>query len=281
MGFQKNEEWDQKRKVDTVFALMEGDGPRDLASVAENTEIALADEYKEGAAEYVKNYGKYMGVSTGYPEIDRRLGSLLPGELLTIGGDTGHGKSLLAQNIAYRVYKTTGRAVLFVTLEMTKEQTLARILKIAEPDNDVAGLIFQRASSVSYRDIDILIQKAKELDCCLVIIDHLHFFPRGQGDNQRAEISRITKHFKECAVEQKMPVILLSHIRRPEHGKKADLHNLKESSSIEQDSDMVAFVHRDDALPQQMQFYMRKNRSRKLIPEPMELIQKDWKLEET
>lgn len=250
----------------------------ELVKMSEAVEIALADEYKQEALDYVKNYGKFTGVSTGYPEIDRRLGSLLPGEMLTIGGDTGHGKSLLAQNIAYRVYKNTGRSVLFVTLEMTKPQTLARILKIAEPEVDVAGIIFQRASSVSYKDINILIQKAKELDCGLVIIDHLHFFPRSHGNDIRAEISRITKHFKECAIEYELPVILLSHIRRPEEGKRPDLHHLKESGSIEQDSDMVAFVYRDNMLPEQMQFYMRKNRSRKLIPEPMDLMQRDWKL---
>lgn len=278
---QKRQQWKQSQVVDTVFDLIDEDKIDELANVANNTDIAFADEYREGAEEYVKNYGKFNGVSTGYDEIDRRLGSFLPGEMLTIGGDTGHGKSLLVQNIAYKAYKRNGRPVLFVTLEMTKEQTLARMLKIAEPDDDVSGIIFQRASAVSYRDIDILIQKAKEYDCCMVIIDHLHFFPRSQGDNQRSEISRITKHFKENAIEHEIPIILVSHIRRPQDDRRPDLHHLKESGSIEQDSDMVGFVYRTKENPEEVEFYLRKNRSRKLIPEHVILNQKDWKLEES
>jgi replicative DNA helicase len=131
-------------------------------------------------------------------------------------------------------------------------------------------------------------QKAKDEDVCLVIIDHLHFFSRS-ADNETRELSRIMKHFKECAVQHNMPVILLCHITptrvMAEDGStkkvfKPNLHNFKGSSSIEQDSDMVGFVFRDDKNPKKMEFYLRKNRSRPLNPESTYLTQNEWKLTE-
>jgi replicative DNA helicase len=76
--------------------------------------------------EYLKNAHKYLGISTGYRNVDTLLGSFLPGELLTIGGDTGHGKSLLAMNIAQNVYKKYDRPVLMINLELTREQAIQR-----------------------------------------------------------------------------------------------------------------------------------------------------------
>jgi len=147
--------------------------------------------------------------------------------------------------------------------------------------------MIQRAPAVSYQDIDVLMQKAKDFGACLVVIDHLHFFSRS-ADNEARELSRITKHFKECAVEHELPVILLSHvtptrIMAPDGQVKKEykpgLHNLKGSSSIEQDSDMVGFVYRKQG-ESRMEFYLRKQRSRPLITESTYFDQKGWRLVE-
>jgi len=269
--------WEADKNANLLLELVEGIQDH---GIKKDVDIAFAHEYIEEAKEIARNYGRFQGLSLGYSSLDNLTGSFLPGELFVIGGGTGHGKSLFAQNIAYKVYKQTGSAVLFVTLEMTKEQTLSRVLKIAG-DDDVAGILFQKQSSVEPRDIPVLMSKAKEWDCILVVIDHLHFFPR-TSDKVRNEISRITKLFKESAVEHKLPVILLSHINRTlEKGEKPDLQHLKESGSIEQDADMVGFVYRDKKeTPDTMEFYMRKNRSRKLIYDSIFFRQNVWNLEE-
>lgn len=284
MGSQKNAEYQQKKRVDSIFDLIEEGAAEDLLELSEKTEIAYLIEYQDEAMEYLKNGDKYMGVSTGYKGVDTLLGSFLPGELLTIGGDTGHGKSLLAMNIAQNVYAKEQKPVLLVNLELTRYQAVQRFYNLSD-NHDYAGILIQRAPAVSYRDIDVLMQRAKDEGACMVVIDHLHFFSRS-AENEARELSRITKHFKECAVEQELPVILLSHvtptrIMAPDGTVKKEykpgLHNLKGSSSIEQDSDMVGFVYRKEG-ESEMEFYLRKNRSRPLNTESTHLKQKGWKL---
>lgn len=284
MGSRKNAEYQQKKRVDSIFDLIEEGAAEDLLELSEKTEIAYLIEYQDEAMEYLKNGDKYMGISTGYKGVDTLLGSFLPGELLTIGGDTGHGKSLLAMNIAQNVYAKEQKPVLLVNLELTRYQAVQRFYNLSD-NHDYAGILIQRAPAVSYRDIDVLMQRAKDEGACMVVIDHLHFFSRS-ADNEARELSRITKHFKECAVEQELPVILLSHvtptrIMAPDGTVKKEykpgLHNLKGSSSIEQDSDMVGFVYRKEG-DSEMEFYLRKNRSRPLNTESTHLKQKGWKL---
>lgn len=270
-----------KQSPRTVFDLVKDAEPHDP-----KTAIVYLKDYEADAMEYLKNAHKYLGISTGYKNIDTLLGSFLPGELLTIGGDTGHGKSLLAMNIAQNVYKKYERPVLLVNLELTREQAIQRFYSLSGEDHDYLGIMVQEAPAVKYKDIDILMKKAKAEGCVMVAIDHLHFFSRS-ADNQAQELSRIMKHFKECAVENKMPVILLSHVTPTRVMTKTGmitktlmpgLHNFKGSSSIEQDSDMVAFVYRAEKSPHKVEFYLRKNRSRPLDTESTTLTQKEWRL---
>ena len=286
MGSQKKANYQQAKRVDSIFDLIEDGAADDLLELSEKTEIAYLSEFEEEAMEYIKNGDKYMGIDTGYEGVNRLLGSFLPGELLTIGGDTGHGKSLFAMNIAQNVYQKTQLPVLMVNLELTRYQAVQRFYNLSD-DHDYAGIMVQRAPAVTYRDIDVLMERAKDEGACMVIIDHLHFFSRS-ADKEHQELSRITKHFKECAVERELPVILLSHvtptrIMAPDGSVKKEykpgLHNLKGSSSIEQDSDMVGFVYRKEG-SNEVEFYLKKNRSRPLNPQSTTLKQKGWKLEE-
>lgn len=278
---------DERRKAaqnaEVLLSLIDKGEP-----IKSHAEIALADDFKEEAIEYAKSYGQFRGLSTGYGSLDNLTGSFLPGEVFVIAGITSHGKSIFVDNIAYRVYKETGKGVLLITLENTHAQSLSRIIRIAQAetgqkaeDVDVAGIIFQdKETEVTVQNIPILIQKAKELDCGLVIIDHLHFFARSK--DPRLDISRLTKAFKEYAVKYELPMILVSHVSRTmEKGEKPDLRHLKESGSIEQDADMVGFVWRDmKAQDNVVEVYLRKNRSRKLIYDSIFFRQESWNLRE-
>lgn len=257
------------------------DDPTPVVDEQHKTTLALANEYSEEAKEYARTYGQFTGLSLGYKGLDRLTGSFLPGEILIIGGGTGNGKSVLAQNIAYQL-AMAGKMTLFITLEMTKEQTLSRMYKMCKDEDEEetlgAMVAFQRASAVTDKHVGILMKKASEMGMNLVILDHLHFLPR-DTNNIRTEIGRITKHFKECAVEYKIPVIILCHINRgQEKGEKPDLQHLKETSAIEQDADMVGFVYREKG--KDMELYFRKNRSRQLNYESITLVQEGWTLTE-
>jgi replicative DNA helicase len=280
-------DYQKKTPVTSIFDLIDKGVGSDVLARAEDTAIAYLKEFEDEAMEYIRNAHKYQGVSTGYKGMDSLMGSFLPGELFTIGGDTGHGKSLLAMNIAQNVYDKRQEPVLLVNLELTRNQAVQRFYNLSGEDHDYAGIMIQRAPAVRYKDIDILMQKAKDEGVCLVVIDHLHFFSRS-AENEARELSRIMKHFKECAVLHELPVILLSHVtptRVMDHEGnvkktyKPSLHNFKGSSSIEQDSDMVGFVFREDG-ENRMDFYMRKNRSRPLNPQATHFIQTEWKLKE-
>lgn len=278
----------RKTKVDSIFDLISDGVDEDMLAQAEKTSLAWLKDYEEEAMELLRNEGKYSGISTGYPSLDKLMGSFLPGELFTIGGDTGHGKSLLAMNIAQNVYDSEQKPVLMVNLELTRAQAVQRFYNLSGFEHDYAGILIQKAPAVTYKDINVLMKKAKEEGACLVVIDHLHFFSRS-ADNQTTELSRIMKHFKECAVENELPVILLSHVTptrvmdsegNVKKTVKPGLHNFKGSSSIEQDSDMVGFVYRSDIDPRRMEVYMKKNRSRPLNTESVFLQQREWKLTE-
>lgn len=68
-------------------------------------DIEFLSIHEQEAMKYIENEGKYLGVSTGFKSIDALMGSFLPGEIMTLGGDTGHGKSILAMNIAQNAYR--------------------------------------------------------------------------------------------------------------------------------------------------------------------------------
>lgn len=280
--------WDKKTKVDTLFDLLQEGVAEDLVAVSESTGIKYLKSDEEEWLKTRLESGAYGGIPTGFEGLDLMMGSFLPGELFTIGGDTGHGKSLLAMNIAQNAYRLTQQPVLMVNLELTESQARERFYELSGADRDYAGILIQEAPAVAYKDIDILMKKAKEEGAGLVIIDHLHFFSRS-ADNETRELSRIMKHFKECAVQNELSVILLCHITPTRQMNpdgtikkvfKPSLHNFKGSSSIEQDSDMVGFVFRDEDNPTVMEFYMKKNRSRPLNTQSTYLNQDGWRLEQ-
>lgn len=231
------------------------------------TGLASIAEFTEPAEERLAKWGQMQGISTGYPQLDRMTMGLVPGELLIVGGQTSHGKTQLASNIAYRVART-GVPVLFVTLEMTKVELTARFMKIAEPV-DVTGLplLYQRETEVGPDDINGIIAKAKAEGVGLVVIDHLHYFVRSV-EFASSEIGKIVKEFKRAAIEYEVPIMLLSHVRKIQKGTIPDIDDLRDSSFIGQDADIVLMVWRnmdaENGDPNDVRVGLLKNRNRGL-----------------
>lgn len=233
-------------------------------------------DYIDSSKERYKNWGKMQGLSTGFPSIDEQTLGLVEGELVIIAGPTSKGKTLLAMSISNNVAKYGGR-VLFVTLEMTKEELTSRYMFVnggwdsKEFGLVAANTIFQDNDELDWKDIDGLIQNAKEqLDVDLVVIDHLHYFSR-DIKNASEELGKITMTFKKNAMRHKVPIILISHIRKL--GKDEDLsgESLRGSSLIAQDSDIVLLVNRDPET-NAMGVLIDKNRNRGKISDRT----RDW-----
>lgn len=223
-------------------------------------------DHVEEAEERYKHRDEIQGLSTGFPSIDKLTMGLVAGELIVVAGPTSKGKTLLSMHISNNVAKKGGR-VLFITLEMTKAEMTSRYMYIngGSATHDfqtvAANTIFQENDELDWKDIDGLIQNAKEqLDVDLVVIDHLHYFAR-DIKNAAEELGKITMTFKKNAIRHKLPIILISHIRKL--GKDEDLSgdSLRGSSLIAQDSDIVLLVNRDPET-NQMGVLIDKNRNR-------------------
>ena len=229
-------------------------------------QVASMSEYVEESKKRFEKWGQMQGLSTGFPCIDRLTLGLSEGELIIIAGPTSKGKTLLAMNIANNVARYGGK-VLFVTLEMTPEELTSRYM-FANGGWDTedfalvsANTIFQKNDELDWKDIDGLIENAKnKLGVDLVIIDHLHYFTR-ELQNVAEDLGRITKDFKKNAMRYKLPIILISHIRKLQKDEELSGDSLRGSSYIAQDSDIVLMVNRD-AETNAMGIMIDKNRNR-------------------
>lgn len=209
------------------------------------TSVVDLEEWRDIARKTIPLDGHVRGLSLGYDNLNSMTEGFEPGEVMVLTGHTKHGKSKLAANLVWNVART-GKNVMFINTEMTKLQVARRINSMSRDDTPTRGKIYinDRADLQAYDAVAIM-ENAKELGCDMVVIDHLHFFSRST-DNQTNEISKITKEFKEAAVQLEVPLLLLCHIQQGDTSKRPTLQMLKGSSSIAQDADIVLTVWRDD-----------------------------------
>lgn len=261
-------------KVDYIKELISGLKPEERATIddflvgkvtadAEKNsaqyDFDLASDYIEDARSLVNSWGKMQGLSSYFPSIDKLTKGFVAGEVIVVGGATSNGKTTLAVNIASRLAANFNR-VLFVTLEMTKPQLTSRLMIAHDGFEDMAAcLSYQRADEMDWKSVDGLIEKAKrELSVDLVVIDHLHYFTR-ELQNAAEDLGRITKEFKKNAQRHGLPVILISHTRK---GEGNDINDLRGSSYIAQDADIVLMVSRNPEEPEYLKVSCQKNRNR-------------------
>lgn len=252
---------DERRRVTAELMSTATQTPE---TVTDKIKLSLMADYTNDAREYYENFGKFQGISSGYKNLDGLTKGLVPGELVVIAGKTSYGKTTLALNVANRV-ALTGERVLFVTLEMTKPELTSRFMFLNGGDTDafyaVSALVaLQSNDELDWKMIDPLIEHAREeLNVGLVVIDHLHYFTR-ELQNVAEDLGRITKELKKNAARHKLPVILISHVRKT-LGKEANIDDLRSSSYIAQDADIVLMVGREDN-GDKMLVKIEKNRNR-------------------
>ena len=221
--------------------------------------------------------GGITGLGTGFKGLDRITSGLHASDLVLIAARPSMGKTAFVLNIAQHVALKEQKAVAFFSLEMSKEQLVQRILCSESPldsqklrvgdlsDKDWSNLIqaSERLSSAPiYIDdtpsITIMEMRSKarrlkvEHNIQLIIIDYLQLMQGGSGyksENRQQEITEISRFLKSLARELKVPVVALSQLSRgveSRTNKKPMLSDLRESGSLEQDADIVAFIYRED-----------------------------------
>lgn len=204
-------------------------------------------------------------IKTGLPSLDKLIDGFEKGELITLGGYSGGGKTTLALNIAANVAKE-GRKVLYFSLEMTKTEMHKRLVcsstgfhNFAELSPDEFNKLISASKSLEHDlplkfldDGDMTVEKiaaicGSQKDTALVIIDHLHILKSDkQFKDQYALLTYITRRVKMMAADLGVPVLLLSQMNRANAAreiKEPTMSDLRGSGSIEQDSNLVIFVY--------------------------------------
>jgi replicative DNA helicase len=258
--------YDVARREDTEDAAAIGDLVNDAMSELE------AIQNRESA---------YTGLATGFRDLDDLTSGLQPGNLVIIAARPGIGKSSLAMNIARNVAVQHEPVAMF-SLEMSRYEIGMRLLcaearvpwdrirnKRVGPDDWTrvvsagetlhdAPLSIVDAGNVNIVDIRAKARRLKtsKQGLSLIIVDYLQLMTSPmtrRQDNRQQEVAEISRSLKLLAKELKVPILALSQLNRnPEAraDKRPQLSDLRESGSLEQDSDVVMFIHRDDLDPE-------------------------------
>jgi replicative DNA helicase len=228
--------------------------------------------------DYLENLAQHKGDVTGVPtfrDLDKLLSGFHNSDLIICAARPGMGKTSFCLNIAQKVAVKYKIPVAVFSLEMSKEQLVLRMLSseamvdqsklrsgfLQEEDWKRLAMAAGRLSEapiyiddtqgISVMEIRGKTRKLKaENDLGLVIIDYLQLMQSSRRtENRQQEISEISRNLKALARELDLPVLALSQLSRAveqTHDKRPALSHLRESGSIEQDSDCVLFIHRPD-----------------------------------
>lgn len=256
-----------------LFRVSEQHIKQDISSI-ENILSSSFDRLDE----LHKDKGKLRGVPTGYRDLDNILAGLQPSDLFVLAARPSMGKTAFALNLAQNVALKAGQPVLIFSLEMSKEQLVDRMLaseagvnawnlrtgNLSDDDFEKIGhamgtlseaqILIDDSPGISVSDMRTKARReAHKRPLGLIIVDYLQLMSGGarfSGDSNRVqEISEISRGLKGIAREMNVPVIALSQLSRSVESRNPQipqLADLRESGSIEQDADVVAFIYREE-----------------------------------
>lgn len=264
-----------------VSAIVE-DAERGILEVSERRNSigfqAIEDVLQEtfrNIDQLAQNDEEITGIPTGYPALDKMTAGLQQGELIILAARPAVGKTAFALNIAQNIGTKTDASVAIFSLEMDAESLVKRMLcaeglidaghlKTGQLTDEEWGNLVVAMGSLSRASIFIddtpgikvseirarcrrLAQEKKDLG--LILIDYLQLIEGTGRENRQQEVSEISRQLKKLAKELKVPVIALSQLSRgveQRQDKRPVMSDIRESGSIEQDADIVAFLYRDD-----------------------------------
>ncbi len=223
------------------------------------------------------SHGDVTGLPTGWYDFDKLTSGLHENELIIIAARPAMGKTAFALNLATHVAMNTDKTVAIFTLEMGAEQIANRILSslgqiegykfrggnlLNQDWNRINEAVSQLENASIYIDdtpgisIGEIRAKCRRLASSsnslgLVVIDYLQLISGGKnyGANRQQEVADISRSLKTLAMELHIPIVALAQLSRAVEGredKRPMMSDLRESGSIEQDADIVAFLYRED-----------------------------------
>ncbi|MDP9341584.1 MAG: replicative DNA helicase [Actinomycetota bacterium] len=254
-----------------IYAVSRHQDQEEVVSVRTLVDQAMADletiQQRESA---------YAGVATGFRDIDQLLSGLQKGNLIVVAARPGVGKSSFVTNLARNIAVDERVPVAMFSLEMSRweigmrllcgdarvpwdrvragrvaPEDWSQIVEAAESLHD-APLFIVDAGNVTIVDIRAKARRMRQSHGLgLVVVDYLQLMSHhGRTENRQQEIAEISRSLKMLAKELEIPVIAVSQLNRQVENradKRPQLSDLRESGAIEQDSDIVMFIHRDDS----------------------------------
>ena len=260
-----------------------GSAEKELFEVSDKTvkseyvpmEDLLADAL-DRIEELHKNKGALRGLKTGFRDLDKMTAGFQKGDLIIVGARPAMGKTTFAQNLTYNIASMNGKGVLFFSMEMASNEIIDRMIsdvsgvnnwnirtgnftdeeytKIADAMDELSELpiYIDDSSSMTINELRNKARRAMhDHNIGIIIIDYLQLIQgsdRYKG-NRVQEVTEISRGLKILARELDVPVVALAQLSRNVTGRdnpRPLLSDLRESGSIEQDADLVLFLHRPD-----------------------------------
>lgn len=256
-----------------LFEVSQRHVKQDITSI----ETILSESF-DRLDELHKDSGKLRGVPTGFKDMDTILAGLNRSDLLILAARPAMGKTAFSLNLAHNVAVQSNEAVLIFSLEMSKEQLVDRMLSmesgvdawalrtgnLTDADFEKIGqamgtlseapIFIDDTPGITVSDLRTKARREAHLrPIGLIVVDYLQLMSGGArfgGEGNRVqEISEISRGLKGIARELNVPLIALSQLSRSvenRHPQIPQLADLRESGSIEQDADVVAFIYREE-----------------------------------
>jgi len=253
-----------------IFGILDTRGSGELSNLRDVLQDAMARMNARMTGEQTIG-----GVETGFKDFDELTGGLHESELIILAARPSMGKTALALNIAEHVAVNQKVGTLFVSLEMAAIELADRMLcSSAEVNgqrlrngtisNDDRSKLVEKAAEMSQAplyiddspsrtmtEISAAARRLKRKDGLgLIIIDYLQLIePDSSKDPRQEQVAKIARRLKSLAREMKVPVLCLAQLNRQAEASKDNkprLSHLRESGAIEQDADVVMFVHREE-----------------------------------
>ena len=274
----KNEAQNGDEEVDDILASAE----RQIMDVSENRNSAgfkpisqVLDQALVKVQDLAQSDDEITGLSTGYHDFDKMISGLQPDNLIILAARPAVGKTAFALNIAQNVGKASNTNVAIFSLEMSAESLVNRMI-CAEGGinanhlrdgnlegnewNDLTVAIGTLANTNIFIDDTPGIKMSEIRAKCrrlakeqggigFIVVDYLQLIEGSNKESRQQEVSEISRQLKKLAKELNVPILALSQLSRgveQRQDKRPVLSDIRESGSIEQDADIVAFLYRDD-----------------------------------
>lgn len=282
MGYEPNE--DVGTLLDTAESrILEISNRKKKADFTPINDVLM--ESVQNIEKLINNKGGLTGLPSGFADLDKLTSGLHPSDFIILAARPSMGKTALAlnivQNVALRAHKKIGgepRSVAFFSLEMSKEQLVNRMLcaeagidsqrlrvgEMGDKDWDAlwgacdlmskAKIYIDDTAGITVMDMRSRARRLKaEHGLDLIVVDYLQLMQgsgkRNNSGDRQQEVSEISRSLKALARELDVPVLALSQLSRSVEArqvKRPMLSDLRESGSLEQDADIVAFLYRED-----------------------------------